>query len=91
MRTVRIKIYKFDELSQEAQEQALVNFVQMIVSGPITEDDPYYPAVLEMERMQTPWFLGETLFHDYKNQLIDDLRINDYDFTADGVVYPSNN
>jgi hypothetical protein len=89
MRTIRTKVYQFGELSKAAQDQALCDWIEILMEGEFPEDSPYYPAVIEMERMGTPWFLGETLFHDYRQYLIEDIEANEYNFTKDGKYFNS--
>ena len=90
MKTIKIKLYKFDELSQQSKDVALIDHIEFLIeTGLFDEKSAYWPAVQKMQQMQTPWFLGETLFHDYKDALIEDIKINDYDFTKDGKFYPN--
>lgn len=87
MRTIRTKVYQFGELSKSAKDKALIWFIEVLFMGDIPEDSPYMPAVEKMERMRTPWFLAETLFHDYRPQLIADIEANEYEFKADGTRF----
>lgn len=88
MRTIETTVYTFDELNSEAKDRALIDQVQFImeVDGLLTEDSAYYPAVVKMEENKTPWFLAETLFHDYRDQLIADIQANNYEFTQEGKL-----
>jgi hypothetical protein len=86
MRTVRLKVYQFNELSKEAQEFALGEQTKFEVMA-MTEESPFYGAVLEMEKMQTPWFLEQTIFHEYREQLIDAIESNEYEFYQNGRFY----
>lgn len=88
MRTIRTKVYQFSELSKEAQDNALIWFINILMTNcDWPEDSPYMAAALEMERMKTPWFLPETLFHDYRPQLVADIEANEYEFKADGTIF----
>ena len=87
MRTVRTKVYQFSELSKEAQEKALIWFIDMLMQFEWPEDSPYTPAAVKMEQMRTPWFLPETLFHEYREYLIADIEANEYEFKADGTRF----
>ncbi len=87
MRTIRTKVYQFSELGELAKEKAICDQIKFEIEI-MNEDSPYYPAVLEMEKMQTPWFLAETLFFDYKQSLIDTIEANDYYFLIDGTFAP---
>ena len=88
MKTIRTKVYQFSELSKEAKlnalaEQAKIEIVIM------DEASIFYPAAVEMDKMGTPWFLLETLVHDYRNELIKAIEINEYHFTKDGKLFHS--
>ena len=87
-RTIRTKIYTFDELNQTAKEKAIVDMVNFEISIGIDEDSVYYPAVVRMEEMQTPWFLAETLYFDYKEYLIETIKANNYYYLQDGTFSP---
>ena len=58
MRTVRTKIYKFEELSKEAQREAIQNFRNINNS-----DDFWFDAILEgfKERLETIGFYNATI------------------------------
>ncbi len=88
MRTIRTKIYKFSELSEQAKFKAIseqINFeIQMIDD----EHNAFWEAAQEMENMQTPWFLAERIYHDPKLKaiIIADIEANEYEFKADGTI-----
>ncbi len=86
MKTVRIKLYKFKELSKEAQENALMAQA-VFETETMDENSPFLWVAKEMDKMKTPWFTTETIYHDCRASLIDTILINDYDFTEDGKLY----
>lgn len=83
MKTVKTKVYEYDELSKEAQENALDWIIDCELEL-MDEDSPFYPAAQKAEKMQTPWFLGSYIYEMYKKDLEETLRINEYTFTEDG-------
>jgi len=87
-RTIRTKVYQFNELNETAKQKAIVDQIKFEIEIGIDEDSPFYPAVERMEKMQTPWFLGETLFFDYKEILIEIIQANDYYYLIDGTFAP---
>lgn len=89
MRTIRTKVYQFSELSEQAKTKAIIWFIESVLcnGGEWPEDSPYMPAAEKMEQMKTPWFLPETLFHDYRPQLVADIEANEYEFKADGTRF----
>lgn len=88
MRTVRQKIYSFSELSKDAQFKAMCDQIHFEVEI-MTEDSPYWQAAEKMERMQTPWFLAETIYHtpEYREMIINSIESNEYEFTKDGKLF----
>ena len=79
--------YEFKDLSEEAQNYVLseqVNFEIEIMD----ENSPYYEDALKMEKMQTPWFLNETIFFDHKDSLIETIEANNYLFDEEGEILP---
>lgn len=83
--TIRIKVYAFSELNAHATFKAINDEIEMQLKI-MDENSPYWPVVEEMERMQTPWFIAETIYHDpkYRQMIIDDLIAQDPEFTQDG-------
>lgn len=86
MRTIRTKVYQFSELSEQAKFNAIVEQAKFEIEI-MDEGSIFYPASVEMDKMQTPWFLLETLVHDYRDELIEAIEINEYHFTADGKMF----
>ena len=87
--TVTTKVYKFNELSKKAKDRAIVEHIQFWI-----ETIPYEEmagnlkkAVNEAERLQTPWFTHEIVYDYCKDEVIDEIKLNDYDFTIEGNIY----
>lgn len=86
------QIYRFDELSPEAQEKAISDHIEFEIEtygywqGEKLEDNPIHDSVLKSERLQTPWFLGEIIYEDNKEYIIDTIRANQYGFFEDGSL-----
>jgi hypothetical protein len=86
MKTVTINTYKFSELSEKAKEKAICDHIGFEIEI-MDASSPYYKYALEMEKMQTPWFLGEVIYEKAKQTIIATIEINDYNFTEDGKMY----
>lgn len=86
MRTIEKNIYKFSELSEEAKEKAICDHIEFEIEV-MDEKSPYYEYALEMERMQTPWFLGQVIYERAKNAIIETIEANEYEFYEDGKLY----
>lgn len=87
MRTIRTKVYKFNELSEKAQFTALCDQIQFEIQV-MDENSQYYQTALEMEANKTPWFLAESLYHtpELKQMLIETIESNEYEFTSNGKM-----
>jgi len=86
MRAIMTRLYQFDELSDEAKNKALMDQVEFEIET-MDENSPFYSISEEMERMQTPWFLGETIFHEHREELIETIKANKYEFFSNGSFY----
>jgi hypothetical protein len=51
------------------------------------ENSPFLHEALRMEKMQTPWFLGEVIRFDHEQELIETIKANNYLFLASGEFY----
>ncbi len=87
MRTATIDLYKFDELNEEAQEKAICEHIEFEIEV-MDRHSPYYECAEEMDRMQTPWFLGQVIFEKHKQDIIDNITLNEYLFFDDGNLIP---
>lgn len=85
--TKNFDIYNFDELEKTAKEKAINETIEIeieIMDDPDT--NPYQDCVDEMERMHTPWFLGECIWEYHSDMILDIL--NNYYFLKDGEIAP---
>ena len=84
-----IDVYRFDELDEKGKNRAREEYINdfLIETDLVNEDPRYRPAVVEMDKNQTPWFLGETLFRDYRDAVDSDLE--EYSYLKDGKIYTS--
>jgi hypothetical protein len=83
MRTIKTKVYKFNELTPQAQEKAICDHINFEIEV-MTQDSYLWEYALEMERMQTPWFLGEYIYEKAKELIIETIEANEYEFTENG-------
>jgi hypothetical protein len=92
MKTVKVKcfnVFTFDELSREAQDKAVVDEVNFLCEF----FGSYYPlgfverAAKRLGKMRTPWFLAETLYHDYRKEVESEIITNELLFFSDGVLF----
>lgn len=85
MKTKTIEIYQFDELDNDAKEKAISDHIEFEIEF-MHNSSSYYHCVTEMEAMQTPWFLGQVIYEAHKNDIIGDIKCNEYEFLADGSI-----
>lgn len=73
MKTIKINLYKFEELSKEAQDRAVVQHKMFLDGQPI-------------ECENEDGTMGEE-YHEYEEEeVIDSIEANEYYFFADGVL-----
>ena len=89
MRKIEVEIFKFEELGELQKITAVIDYIENFLSGLAYEDLPTYAkqAVDENEGMQTPWFTSDTIFHDYRGFVEEDIIANDYEYESDGAFY----
>lgn len=93
MRQETINIYTFDELSKEAQEQAIQDHIQFEIEDAFASEEKrghesfVWDAIEEAKRLQTPWFTAQIIYEKYKDLIIETIKANGYEFTADGKMY----
>lgn len=85
--TITINIYTFDELSDEAKEQAISDHIDFEIETAGDKDSYLQPAFDEAERLHTPWFLGSIIYEKFKDQIIETIKLNEYEFYANGKIY----
>ena len=78
--------YKFNELNKNAQEKAINAYIRFEVEI-MDRASPYYYLSEEMEKMQTPWFLVEVIYEKHKEEIIETIKINNYNFYKDGSFF----
>lgn len=90
MRTVRIKLYKFSELSKEAQQFAIDKHIDVMLNY---EDEYHYlnwpaykKAIDRANELQTPWFAASYIWDYCKDGILDALNERD-DFTNTGSIH----
>lgn len=79
--------YEYSDLSDEVKKKVMDGQIQFEIDI-MDEDSPYWCLAEEMEKMQTPWFLGEAIFEKHEQDLIEMMGANGYFFTEDGVLLP---
>ncbi len=89
MKTIRVKVYSFDELNKQAKVKAICDHINFEIEIMQDESSPFWEAAEEMERMQTPWFLAEKIYHtrDLRDIIIETIKINEYQFKQDGTMF----
>lgn len=85
MKTKTINTYEFAELSAEAQQKIINDHINFEITI-MDEHSPYWYLALKMEKMQTPWFLGECIYESHLADIIENIKLNEYMFTAAGNI-----
>lgn len=85
--TVTIELYTYSELCEEAQNKAVNDIIKAWTVDPMFVPDDakegYDMAVIDSERMQTPWFVGEYIWDYCKKQVLE--QLGEWYFTKDGT------
>jgi hypothetical protein len=78
--------YSFNELSEEAQEQAVIDMVNVMIECLLYEEgtNNYRKAIDEAESMRTPWFVGSYILDYCKEEIVQELIDNEYLFNDKG-------
>ena len=80
-------IYQFDELSNEAKEVAIEDYIEFEIE--VYEDDSdslIYDSVQKAEDYHTPWFLNSIIYEDHKEDIIEILKNSKYWFFDNGKL-----
>ena len=88
MRIKETKVYQFDELSDRAKEEVISDHINFMLEVIQYEDasDNFKKAIDKAEAMQTPWFTGSYIYEYCKDEVIENIKINEYEFTEDGKL-----
>lgn len=89
MKQITINTYSFNELSKEAKNRAISDHIEFWLEAKLyNEENPgnFEKAINEAERMQTPWFTSSYVLDYCKDEIIEEININDYAFKSDGKL-----
>ncbi len=86
--TKTFELYGFDELNKDAKDKAISDHIEFIIEI-MDENSPYYHCAEEMDKMQTPWFIGECIYEHHKDDILNDLQSGERYFFKDGSVAPA--
>ena len=92
MRTIRTKVYRFSELSKEAQTQAINDRINDMVQYEGNDHYENWPefkrAIDKSESMQTPWFAGSYVYEYCGKEIISMLTEDaECKYTKDGKYF----
>lgn len=87
--TKKYEVYKYNELSDDAKNKAMNNFIKDLIEvisfEELPHDNKLYKAYKECERMKTPWLIGDYIYACCKDELEE--QLNEYEFLADGTYF----
>lgn len=87
--TITIDRYSFDELSEQAQNKALNEFINDRLKWNCDSDYENWPnfkkAVDDAQAMQTPWFTNSFILDYCKDEIVVMLKEEGEVFTKDGT------
>lgn len=88
-----VKAYAFNELSKDAQHKALCDQCSFWINDKQYDEvnkGNFEKAIDAAERMKTPWFIGNYVVDYCKDELINEININEYLYDETGEMYPLN-
>lgn len=77
--------YEYADLSQDIQDKVLNGQLEFEMEV-MNEESPYWYLAEEMNKMQTPWFLGQEIYARHKEDLIETIEVNNYLFDDEGEM-----
>ena len=85
----KTKVYKFEELTEEAKDKAISDHIEFLIETLLEGEasDNFKKACKKAEEMRTPWFTGSYVYDYCKEEIIEEIKINDYDFTEEGKLF----
>ena len=88
MKYKKVKVFEFDELSEEAKNYAIYEEIDLMLQiyTPKMMSENFKRAI-DMARLKTPWF---TMFYVYDYclpEIVELIKLNKYLFTQDGKLY----
>jgi hypothetical protein len=83
--TITYKIYTFDELPKEKQEQVINSHINFLLDIVVEPQGNFKRAIDKANEMQTPWFTNSYVYDYCKDELIEELREKEYFDT--GEIY----
>ena len=88
--TEPIQGYTIDELEGNAKDKAISDHIEFLLTCiPYENQHPdIQKAIDKAEDMRTPWFTPSYIIDYAYDQIIDDIRIHNYLFSADGNIIP---
>ena len=78
---------EYNDLCEDVQEVVLSEQIDFEIEA-MTENSPYFYLCEEMEKMQTPWFLGAAIFEKHESDIIESIKLNNYLFDESGDILP---
>ena len=85
------EVYPFCELNEDAQNQAISDHINFWLEIRAYEDEPkesnFKKAIDRAEAMQTPWFTGSYVLDYCRDEIINEIEINEYLFTGNGKMF----
>ena len=85
--TTTFNVYKFSELSDTCQERVINEEIQFLIETMQNEPtDPIWDdCIHQIERLQTPWFLGAVMWEKHKDFILE--LCNDGEYLINGESY----
>ncbi|MFW6015517.1 MAG: hypothetical protein ACOCRK_03705 [bacterium] len=86
-----ITAYRYEELDESAKNQAIYSHIMFWIENKEYDDvnkGKYEKAIDEAYRLNTPWFLNHYIYDYCKEEIIEELKTNEYMFDKNGTLLP---
>ncbi|MFW6016175.1 MAG: hypothetical protein ACOCRK_07025 [bacterium] len=88
---IKLKGYEFDDLSKEIQDKVIsehINFWMEVREYNKKNPGNFEKAIDKANEIKTPWFTGSYIYDYCKEEIIEEIKINNYLFNKKGEILP---
>ena len=86
----KIPGYELDDLEPETRDKVIAEHASFLIQTMAFEDlsENFQKGINRAEKLQTPWFTLSHVLDNAEDEVIDNIRANNYLFDADGELLP---
>ena len=81
-------VYSFSELEKEAQEKAINEHILFLIEIEDFDKPTFISHAIKVAaKFKTPWFLAQIVYDQFKDRVIESIKINNYKFLENGEFF----